>query len=53
MEFSDWNLKDFSIPPSFEKESYHRQQNERKKMRQSEELVDSWYEPNHEDAPHK
>ena len=37
MEFSDWNLKDFSIPPSFEKDSYHRQQNERKKMRQSEE----------------
>lgn len=37
VEFSDWNLKDFSIPPSFEKYSYHRQQNERKKMRQSEE----------------
>lgn len=37
MEFSGWNLKDFSIPPSFEKDSYHRQQNERKKMRQSEE----------------
>ena len=37
MEFSDWNLNDFSIPTGFEKDSYHRQQTERKKPRQFEE----------------